>query len=281
MISWLGALAAGARPVVQTFFGLVFLLAASTFLLLLVGVRHAHIGPSRNIQHPATNVSVTDARTTKTQSSDSDSFATRIATFFGRSAAEPKLDSGKPSTNVNGSEAVQSWSQFLESAKARIEGVERKWLEANPEGSKSIRFQSQDVKRTDSLINPIIGEAVLLVRSDYGPNSVRDLVMEQLVAHERVINSSYRTAVETGQTARLKDLKKQGDDIRAEIEKRRKESTRLYKTCEFKLQFAFKDSGWHFCGGTCRVTESSIGDNRISEAVPMGTLDDELRLLFP
>lgn len=237
---------------------------------------------SQHAGNAAPKVAASDTGATKPQPSESVSFTARIANFFGQSAAEPKSSNGRPSPHVNASDAVQSWARFLDAAKARVAGVDAEWKKEHPEGSIYVDFRSQDVKKSDSLIHPVVGEVVLSYRLDYGPNGMRDFEIKNLETSLAVFAALGRKYFEMGNRVKEKELLKQVEETEELLKRARQKSTRLAATYAATLKFGWSetDGAWKFLEGTDKTEACSIKENSVGQTVNLTALTGTLKSLF-
>lgn len=153
---------------------------------------------------------------------------------------------------------VDSWKKFVETAKSRIAAAKEQWSAKHPDSTLGLTIVKDDVKKSNSLKSPLIGEITCISRSDWDETEQRDREIFNL-------KKRLQLAVATNATQSVKE-------INAELSDARKKSDYRRYQWEFNLTFSPEGQSWVLTSGEAKKTE----DNRSPENVGKVNKFDQL-----
>ena len=177
-------------------------------------------------------------------------------------------------------EAIESWNQFVDTAKSRITGAEEKWSSENPKGKRTITFLKDDVKKTDSLKSPFIGEITCIVHDIVGANAGRAFALKTWETNRDVTAAIQRRAFERGDKRSADDLLKELKEVEAQISEIRRQAILVEHEWEYNLRFDAQGQSWVLRDGDSKKTQDSVAKTNEGETQRFNQLPDLMLELF-
>ena len=175
---------------------------------------------------------------------------------------------------------VDSWNQFINTAKSRIAGAETKWNSDNSPATRKISVFKDDVKRSDSLKSPFCGEITCKVWDIYGRNGQRALALETSKVHRAITSALQKAAFERGDKRKADDLLKELREIEARISEITRWSLFVEHKWEYNLRFNAEGESWILRDGDVTMTLDSMSMENVGRPHSINELSDSMLELF-
>jgi len=196
-------------------------------------------------------------------------------------ASLPTVSKDKITHATSGTEAVDSWNNFVEIVKSRIKDTEARWIGKYPKGKLTITWIKDDVTKSDSLKNPFRGVITCIGYKDYGENESRDSRVRDLEQQRKFYSQLAKGYFEQGiDNKDSQDVSKSVKELNDKISAALKEPSHQIAEHQYNLRFGHQGQSWVFTDGDIKTTQDNMARENEGRTRQFSHLDGWMLELF-